>query len=172
MAKAVLVVDDEPLNNGGDARRAGCEVLTAATGSEARTTIAQELHIAILITDINMPGMGGYELADRATRVRNGLQVILLSGRESAGHGFPLIRKPFFGSRSQAGYDRDHWALLGIRRPYGWKFCRFYKEYRTAYCCKILPLAMGYRAFPTVSAMTAPRVPRGLFPSTVESRVV
>jgi two-component system, cell cycle response regulator CpdR len=95
MAKAVLVVDDEPLNNGGDARRAGCEVLTAATGSEARTTIAQELHIAILITDINMPGMGGYELADRATRVRNGLQVILLSGRERDGHGFPLIRKTF-----------------------------------------------------------------------------
>jgi two-component system, cell cycle response regulator CpdR len=72
----------------------GCEVLTAATGSEALTTIAQELHIAIL-TDINMPGMGGYELADRATRVRNGLQVIQLSGRESDGHGFPLIRKPF-----------------------------------------------------------------------------
>jgi hypothetical protein len=39
--------------------------------------------------------MGGYELADQATRVRNGLQVILLSGRESDGHGFPLIRKPF-----------------------------------------------------------------------------
>jgi hypothetical protein len=39
--------------------------------------------------------MGGYELADQATRVRNGLQVILLSGRESDGHGFPLLRKPF-----------------------------------------------------------------------------
>ena len=66
----------------------GCEVLTAATASEARTKIAQELHIAILITDINMPGMGGYELADRATRVRNGLQVILLSGRESDATAF------------------------------------------------------------------------------------
>jgi two-component system, cell cycle response regulator CpdR len=98
MAKAVLVVDDEPLvleTTAAMREELGCEVLTAATGSEARTTIGQELHIAILITDINMPGMGGYELADRATRVRNGLQVIQLSGRESDGHGFPLIRKPF-----------------------------------------------------------------------------
>jgi CheY-like chemotaxis protein len=91
-------VDDEPLvleTTAAMLEELGCEVLTAATGSEARTTIVQELHIAILITDINMPGMGGYELADRATRVRNGLQVILLSGRESDGHGFPLIRKPW-----------------------------------------------------------------------------
>jgi two-component system cell cycle response regulator CpdR len=97
MAKTVLVVDDEPLllETTPMLEELGCEVLTAATGSEAHTTIAQELHIAILITDINMPGMGGYELADRATRVRNGLQVILLSGRESDGHGFQLIRKPF-----------------------------------------------------------------------------
>jgi hypothetical protein len=36
-----------------------------------------------------------HELADQATRVRNGPQVILLSGREHDGHGFPLIRKPF-----------------------------------------------------------------------------
>ena len=43
-----------------------------------------------------MPGMGGYELAERAKRVGNGLQVILLSGREYEGHRFPLTRKPFF----------------------------------------------------------------------------
>jgi CheY-like chemotaxis protein len=49
----------------------------------------------VLITDINMPGMGGYELAERAKLVRNDLQVILLSGRESDGRGLPLIRKPF-----------------------------------------------------------------------------
>ena len=49
----------------------------------------------MLITDINMPGMGGYELADRAKLVRNDLQVILLSGHEISGRGLPLIRKPF-----------------------------------------------------------------------------
>ena len=40
-----------------------------------------------------MPGMSGYELAERAKRIRRGLHVTLT--RESSGHRFPLIRKPF-----------------------------------------------------------------------------
>jgi two-component system, cell cycle response regulator CpdR len=65
MAKTVLVVDDEPLlleTTAAMLEELGCEVLTAATGSEARTTIAQELHIAILITDINCRGWEGTSL--------------------------------------------------------------------------------------------------------------
>jgi hypothetical protein len=42
-----------------------------------------------------MPGLSGCELAEVAKRTRPGLQVILLSGRETDGRGFPLIRKPF-----------------------------------------------------------------------------
>jgi hypothetical protein len=42
-----------------------------------------------------MPGLAGYELAERAKRRRPGLQAILLSGRETEGRGLPLIRKPF-----------------------------------------------------------------------------
>ena len=52
--------------------------------------------IEILITDINMPEMDGYELVDRAHAIRSDLKVIMLSGREPDGHGFPFIRKPFF----------------------------------------------------------------------------
>jgi FixJ family two-component response regulator len=52
-------------------------------------------HIEILITDINMPGLGGFDLAEIAKRLRPGLQVILLSGIEVDGHDMPLIRKPF-----------------------------------------------------------------------------
>jgi CheY-like chemotaxis protein len=51
--------------------------------------------ISILITDVNMPGMSGYELAEIASRNRRGLHVIVLSGRETEGHGFPILRKPF-----------------------------------------------------------------------------
>jgi CheY-like chemotaxis protein len=50
------------------------------------------------MTDINMPGLGGFELAEIAKRLRPGLQVILLSGLEPDGHGMPLIRKPFLES--------------------------------------------------------------------------
>jgi CheY-like chemotaxis protein len=45
-----------------------------------------------------MPGMSGYELAERARQIRAKLQVILLSGRETDTHGLPLIRKPFLES--------------------------------------------------------------------------
>jgi CheY-like chemotaxis protein len=42
-----------------------------------------------------MPGMDGYELARRATEARPGLQVIMVSGREFDGRGWPVVRKPF-----------------------------------------------------------------------------
>jgi CheY-like chemotaxis protein len=39
--------------------------------------------------------MDGYELVQRATAARPGLQVIMLSGREIDGRGWPVVRKPF-----------------------------------------------------------------------------
>jgi hypothetical protein len=41
-----------------------------------------------------MPGMDGYELAQRRPH-RPGLQVIMLSGREIDGRGWPRRPKPF-----------------------------------------------------------------------------
>jgi FixJ family two-component response regulator len=49
----------------------------------------------VLITDIQMPGLKGSELAARARQFRPELPVILLSGRETNSRGFPLLRKPF-----------------------------------------------------------------------------
>jgi CheY-like chemotaxis protein len=57
--------------------------------------LSSDRRIEILITDINMPDMNGYALADAATLMHEGLKVIVLSGRESDGRGFPLVRKPF-----------------------------------------------------------------------------
>ena len=79
----------------------GCEVLQARSGSDALGTIAKDQSIEILITDINMPGLSGTELAQHARGFRDRLHVILLSGRESDSHGFPLIRKPFLKSDLQ-----------------------------------------------------------------------
>lgn len=100
-AKRVLVVDDDPLLvelTAGMLENIGCDVRTARNGAEALDRLARDQKIEILITDINMPGMSGYELAARAKQVRPELQIILLSGRESATHGLPLIRKPFLES--------------------------------------------------------------------------
>jgi two-component system cell cycle response regulator CpdR len=73
----------------------GCDVVCAASGAEALDTLAANEKVSILITDINMPGTDGHELAERAIRIRPTLKVLQLSGRERRRDGFPMIRKPF-----------------------------------------------------------------------------
>jgi CheY-like chemotaxis protein len=76
----------------------------ALPGRAARQLPINRQHdpsIEILIADINMPGLSGTELAQRARSFRDQLPVILLSGRESDSHGYPLIRKPILRSDLQ-----------------------------------------------------------------------
>ena len=97
MARVVLLVDDEPLVCAVAAMMLedlGCEVVTASDAADALEKLSTNPRIEILTTDINMPGMDGYALAQTATQMRD-LKVIMLSGREHDGRGFPLVRKPF-----------------------------------------------------------------------------
>src|SRR5690349_20014223 len=98
MTHLVLVVDDDPavlevitemLED------LGCEVTSAAAGSDALDKLSKNERISILITDINMPEMDGHELAERARRIRPSLKILQLSGREPRRGGLPMIRKPF-----------------------------------------------------------------------------
>ncbi len=98
MAHLVLVVDDDPsvLEVIADMlEEIGCEVISASGGAAALKTLAENDRISILITDINMPGMDGHELAERAKRIKPELKILQLSGREPRRHGYPMIRKPF-----------------------------------------------------------------------------
>jgi two-component system, cell cycle response regulator CpdR len=97
VARKVLVVDDDPLVLDVTAQmleELGCEVVMTTNPCLALDLLAGN-DFEILITDINMPEMSGYELAERARRASEHLAVMLLSGRETDGHGFPMIRKPF-----------------------------------------------------------------------------
>ena len=93
------VVDDEALIVmlvAGWLQDLGCEVKTTLNGTDALAKLNDgEPSVEVLITDVNMPGMSGYELAKRATTVRPDLKVVLLSGAADEPQGLPLIRKPF-----------------------------------------------------------------------------
>jgi CheY-like chemotaxis protein len=62
VGRTVLVVDDDPLVLEVTADL-GCEVVTAASGMDALERLSENANIEILVTDLNMPGMNGYELA-------------------------------------------------------------------------------------------------------------
>jgi CheY-like chemotaxis protein len=55
--------------------------------SDALEKLSTNPRIEILITDINMPGMDGYALAQTTTQMRD-LKVIMLSGREHDGRSY------------------------------------------------------------------------------------
>jgi len=98
MGRRVLVVDDDPLVLelvASMLEELGCETLLARSGTDALGTLTEDQTIDILIADINMPGLEGSELAERARGFRPELPVILLSGAETDSGGFPLLRKPF-----------------------------------------------------------------------------
>ena len=113
MARKVLLVDDEPLVLEVVATMLedlGCEVQTSTNADHALKLIASEPEIEVLLTDVNMPGVDGRELAFRAKQMRPELQVLLLSGRDHDGYGFPIVQKPFL----QADLRRVMSASVGL----------------------------------------------------------
>lgn len=95
----ILVVDDDP-----EVREivaeflidAGHRVLQAGGGLEALRMLSDTEGVDLVITDVRMPDISGIELAERITRERHGLKVILISGFFVAKEtGRRLLRKPF-----------------------------------------------------------------------------
>lgn len=80
----VLIVEDEPLIRMDVAEQildAGMEPVEAANADEALALLEERADIAVVFTDVNMPGtLDGLELADRIGRSRPGIGVIVTSG--------------------------------------------------------------------------------------------
>jgi CheY-like chemotaxis protein len=98
MPRRALVADDDPLTReliASMLEDLGCETLTARSATEALGQLATDRSIEMLFADVNMPGLSGRQLAERARDFRPELRVLLVSGLETDGRGFPLLRKPF-----------------------------------------------------------------------------
>jgi CheY-like chemotaxis protein len=80
----VLVVDDEPVIRAYVARTlslAGLEVAVAQDGREALRLVAEGLvRPTVVVTDIEMPGMTGIELAARLLALRPRLRIVMMTG--------------------------------------------------------------------------------------------
>jgi PAS domain S-box-containing protein len=106
LAEKVLIVDDQAdvldmATHLFDSL--GYQVLAANNGQEALDTLRRHPDIAILFSDVVMPGMSGIELAKSAVQYQPSLKVILASGYVSATlqedhpdlDQFQLIAKPY-----------------------------------------------------------------------------
>jgi len=107
----VLVVDDDPVVRRAVGRfiaSAGYQVIESST-PEQGVAIAERYPVDLLITDLAMPTMTGYELARRIAKLRPGVRLIYMSGMSGFGprelrieHGEPadspapiFLQKPF-----------------------------------------------------------------------------
>jgi CheY-like chemotaxis protein len=99
----VLVVEDEVLVRlliADELRLAGFLVIEAVDAEEALSVLRSTPHIALLFTDVRMPGqMDGVALAETVTATWPGIKIILTSGQYSPsggkafGHDF--VAKPY-----------------------------------------------------------------------------
>ncbi|RYZ01890.1 MAG: PAS domain-containing sensor histidine kinase [Myxococcales bacterium] len=95
----VLLVEDEPVVRSVVQRtleRAHYEVVTATCGEEALATAAREAPFDLLVTDIMMPGMSGWELGAQLGARWPNLRILYMSGyTEGSEARGPFLQKPF-----------------------------------------------------------------------------
>jgi HAMP domain-containing protein/signal transduction histidine kinase/DNA-binding response OmpR family regulator len=90
LRRTVLLVDDDTRNIfalSSVLERRGMEVLTATTGSEALAVLNSRADVAIVLMDIMMPGMDGYETIQtiRATPEFSRLPILALTAKAMKG---------------------------------------------------------------------------------------
>lgn len=108
MSKAkrkVLVVDDEALirmNTSDMLDELGFVVLEASNADEAFTLLARHPDIGLMITDLELPGMGGEELVRTTLALHPQVRVIVATGHaidrfagDAAFAGVAFLAKPF-----------------------------------------------------------------------------
>ena len=105
LRRAILVVEDEPQLRKITSRtleRHGFRAITVESAHDALALLKTDAPIALLLTDVVMPGISGLQLAEAATALRPSLRILFMSGfprdlweRGDIDPDLPLIEKPF-----------------------------------------------------------------------------
>lgn len=98
----ILVVDDEPQVRrlvSSALRLRGFDVIEAADAAQALSAV-DDPGIGLLLSDVEMPAMDGFELADLVKRKCPDCGVLLMSGHacNRSECSYPFLRKPFLPS--------------------------------------------------------------------------
>lgn len=118
LTHVALVVDDEPAILRLAARMLkllGFESVTACDGFEA-LKLCQNLQrpIALVLTDVTMPNMGGPEFAKHLARQRPKTPIVFMTG-----HSEERVT-PSFNASSLAGENRGCTQAVHVNEPAGW----------------------------------------------------
>jgi PAS domain S-box-containing protein len=102
----VLLVEDDALIRANTAemlQEAGCVVVDAASAEEAMAAL-HTAPVDVLVTDLNLPGHSGAELAQRAREMRGSIGIVFATGdghraAEAAASGDVVLTKPYAAAR-------------------------------------------------------------------------
>jgi CheY-like chemotaxis protein len=94
MGATILIAEDEPELRAvfRDGLSPHYTVLTAAHGHEALKLLQENPEIALLLSDVRMPGMTGFELAELALSLNAELKVLFISAFQDEVPPVSLLR--------------------------------------------------------------------------------
>jgi len=107
--KKILIVDDEInmlLVLEAMLRKEGFSVLKAADGLEALQVLEKDEDIAVVVTDLKMPGLDGLGLLDRVTDAWPGIPVIIITAHGTVSTAVEALKKGAFDYVTKP-FDRE-----------------------------------------------------------------
>lgn len=115
MPTSVLIVDDHPsfrLSARRMLESEGYEVIGEAEDGAAALTAARELDPDLVLLDVQLPDLDGFEVAERLRAAGAGARVVLTSTREAADFGGRIDSSPVRGFVSKGELSGETIAAL------------------------------------------------------------
>jgi DNA-binding NarL/FixJ family response regulator len=113
----ILIVDDHPVVRAGLRRllatEPGCEIREAADGKEA-LSLFKAHHPAVVVVDLNLPGLGGLETIARLRSADPGARVLVVSMHDDPIHVTRALRAGAAGYVSKSAAPEE--IITAVRR--------------------------------------------------------